>query len=498
MAAYDGRSEDQIMASNNQTASATRQPTPEEKLAAVKQGQLNGQKPIWNGSTFDYVPLTNEEMAQQQLVTSQQQTGVNVPPPVPTLQDMQFDLQRYQNPAPLAAPVSAQSNLAAAGARGIGGFAAPTALGSAPVAAVAPQAPNGLAGTFDQRGLVGAGGPTAVGGATSANPEAGGPAEVDRSKIDALLGNVSKANSGLMGIAQNDSQYSAAQAQLAIGTAQAQRNAISQARSGNRRDSAALGARALQTNADLGAEATRSAALLRANEEDANRKLKLDAYKAAGDLGLNASALEVNVADLNMKSATNYLNNLFETNRLNLQIDEQEAGRVTNFVRDMALISKDYYSLSLQEQASVRDDLTRRYGISENTKNELAKLDNEPGFWEKAALGIVSGAGQGATSALTTFALSDERMKTDIQDATESELDELLTNVGAQTYTYTGKRAEQGPQFGLMAQDLKRSKLGRGMVEETTDGTLIVDGAKAGLAALASVSAIWKHLESAL
>jgi hypothetical protein len=77
-------------------------------------------------------------------------------------------------------------------------------------------------------------------------------------------------------------------------------------------------------------------------------------------------------------------------------------------------------------------------------KELLAQLDAQPGMWENMAVGLVSGAAQGATAALGAVALSDERMKTDIQDATESQLDELLTSVGAQTYTYKGEPIDVG------------------------------------------------------
>ena len=338
-------------------------------------------------------------------------------------------------------------------------------------------------------------GPASVGGATSQNPEAGGPAEVDRANIDRLLGNVSKATSGLAGLAATNQQYSAAQAQLAQGTAQTQANTLALARSGNRRDAAALGAQALQRNVELGGEATRSSALLRAQEEDQNRKFKLDAYKAAGDLGLNTAALEVDVNSMNMQAATSYLNNLFETNRLGLQLNEAEAARATNFIRDMALVEKDYYAMSVAERQSFRDDLTRRYGIDKQTELALKQLDKSDDLnWGQLAAGFVSGGAQGATAGI--MALSDERMKTDIADTTDAEFGELLSKFPSKTYTYKGRRAEHGKQFGGMAQDLLSSELGRGMVDSTSDGTLVVDAGKAGMAALSGLSKVWQKLKA--
>lgn len=496
---YDPRSEEEIMAANNQWANTPVGPTPEQTRAAAEQGRLNFQKPKWNAATRSYVfiPMNEDEkrIAQETQLTTQ---PVAPPPTLPTVADLPTG--RQPAPPPALTPAQRLEQLAASGGlRGTnqGFIQAPLITNRFQLTPESQAALRARTAPFFAGMDVGQGpGGTLPGNPTSENPEAGGAPEVDRAKIDQLLGNVSKATSGVMGIAENANQYSQAQAQLAQGIAATQNQSLALARSGNRRDSAALGARALQTNAELGAEATRSAAGLRAQEEDANRRLRLDAYKAAGDLGLNAAALDLDVNRLNMTAATDYLNNLFETNRLNLQLDEAEAARVTNFMRDMALIAKDYYALGQAERQSIRDDLTRRYGISEQSKAAFAQLDAQPGFWEQAALGIIGGAGQGASAALTTFALSDARRKTDIEDSTDEELEELLTTVKSQTYTYKGARAADGKQFGLMAQDLQRSRLGRGMVESTTDGTLLVNGAKAGTAALSAVSKIYDRLKA--
>lgn len=218
------------------------------------------------------------------------------------------------------------------------------------------------------------------------------PAEVDRERIDQLLRSVNSATSGLLGIANTRDQFSQAQAQLAISTEDAQRAALGRARSGSRRDRSMLERQAIAEGATLASDQGRSAALLRGQEEEATQKLRLDAFKAAGDLGLNAAALEVDVNQLDMNAATNYLNQVFETNRLGLTIDQAEAQRITNFTRDMALIAKDYYALSLQERQSIRDDLTRRHGISEQSRIAIEQLDAQPGFFEQAALGLLAAA----------------------------------------------------------------------------------------------------------
>lgn len=255
---------------------------------------------------------------------------------------------------------------------------------------LAPRVAQATQPKFDSRFDMGG-----VGGNAPAAEQT--PAEVDRAKIDALLGNVSKANSGLMGLGERDLAFSQAQAQLRQGLDQGQRQALSLARSGSRRDRAGNEARAIQAGTELAAQTGQAAAGLRAQEEAAQQQIRLDAYKAAGDLGLNASALELDVSRINMDSATNFLNQLFNRENLQLQIDQQEAERVTNFVRDMALLSRDYYSLGQQERDAVRQDLTRRYGISEQTRVALEQLEQAGEVnWEQVGANMLSGAVIGA------------------------------------------------------------------------------------------------------
>ncbi len=482
------------------------QVSPQERANQAMLARLDPNSPNYLGPGWQRGPdvdgaVTLQRSTDPGKVQAQNQweIGATMPQPaIPTLADLNAAVAGGSTQP--AAPLTIQQQFDLAAAR----------TANSPTAPVIPVSTNRMQLSPSSRAAIDArsadffagapGAPAAngtlPGNPTSANPEAGGPAEVDRSRIDALLGNVSRATSGLAGLANLDQEFSMARAQLAQGLDQGLSQNLALARSGNRRDAAALGARAIQSNTEMAAQNTQAAAMLRAQEEEATRRLKLDAFKAAGDLGLNSAALEVDVNRLNMGAATDYLNQLFETNRLNLQLDEAEAARITNFVRDMALVAKDYYALGLAERASVRDDLTRRYGISEQAKVALEQLDAQPGFWEQAALGLIGGAGQGGTAALTTFALSDARTKEDVSDTTDDELEDLLSSVRSQSYVYKGARSSMGRQVGLMAQDLKRSKVGRSMVDETSDGTLVVDGARAGLTALSAVSKVYDKLRA--
>lgn len=355
-----------------------------EQAMAEANSRGPGYGVVADGAGGYTVAVTDQNAAREATLRQQNPT---VQPVIPTVAGVQGQINGLQ-PQP---PHTALQNLQNAAYQGVGQYQGQP-LGAPRVAVTGPTTASRLpAGFAPSAGMPGTpGGPT---------PEEIGPAEVDRSRIDALLGNVSKANSGLMGLADSQSQFSAAQAQLSQGLDTTQRQNLALARSGNRRDTASMQARAIQSNTELGAQTTQAAAGLRAQEEQADRQIRLQAYKAAGDLGLNAGALELDVNRMNMGAATNYLNQLFAKDNLKLQLDEAEAARVTNFVRDMALISKDYYALDAAERDAVRKDLTARYAISEQAQAALAQLDaqNDTNWTQIGASLGVAAIGAGAT-----------------------------------------------------------------------------------------------------
>jgi F0F1-type ATP synthase membrane subunit b/b' len=379
MVAYDSRTEEERMAAENAQLNVARKPSAPvmSPADAAAQARLNNQKAVQQpDGSFVFVPLTGAELDANRSSLAGLDQPATAPPPLPGL------------PTTPAAPLTPQQALARYGASvpAFEGAITGSMARGRPVAAVA-QNVDPRFGRIDMGGV-------APGVAPAAEQ---GPAEVDRARIDALLGNVSKVTSGIMGIGQRDLEFSAAQAQLRQGLDQGQRQALSLARSGNRRDRAGNEARAVQASTELAAQTGQAAAGLRANEEAAQQQIRLDAYKAAGELGLNAGALDLNAQSLDMNAATNFLNQLFGRENLQLQIDQQEAERVTNFVRDMALLSRDYYSLGMQERQAVRDDLTRRYGINEQTRLALEQIEAQGKVnWEQVGANMLAGAVVGA------------------------------------------------------------------------------------------------------
>lgn len=363
---------------------------------AARQAYLNGQKAVLNpDGTYTFVPLTGAELAENQRMRNEgyDATGQLAQPGAQGAQPAQPELPTDPMAGRPAAPLTPQQAVARYGAS-VPAFEGAVTSGMFGGTA---QAPLRVSQTPSDPRI----GRADMGGVAPGVPPAAeqGPAEADQARINALLGKVGKATSGLMALGQRDLAFSQAQAQLRQGLEQGQRQALSLARSGNRRDRAANESRAIQAGTELAAQTGQAAAGLRATEEAAQQQIRLDAYKAAGDLGLNAGALDLNVQQLDMNAATNFLNQLFQRENLQLQIDQQEAERVTNFIRDMALLERDYYTASQAERDAVREDLTRRYGISEQTRLALTQLDKSDDInWGQLAIsgigGLITGSAQ--------------------------------------------------------------------------------------------------------
>ncbi len=355
---------------------------------AAAQARANGQKAVPDGmGGWSFIPLSGPELAENQRLNNEAAGAAAPPAPSIPTDPMAGRPRAAPGPLTLQQTVSQYGASLPAFEGALAGGVRDTGLRAQ------GRAPSGANVSFAP-------------GTTAPVPAAEqGPAELDRARIDALLGNASKATSGLMGLGERDLQFSAAQAQLRQGLDQGQRSNLALARSGSRRDRAANEARAIQGNTELSAQTGQAAAGLRANEETAQQQIKLDAYKAAGDLGLNAGALDLNAQSIDMNAATNFLNQMFNRENIQLNIDQQEAERITNFTRDMALIARDYYSLSQQERDAVRQDLTRRYGISEQSRVAIEQLEAQGKVnWEQMGANMLAGAVIGGTQVAAAYA----------------------------------------------------------------------------------------------
>lgn len=143
-----------------------------------------------------------------------------------------------------------------------------------------------------------------------------------------------------------------------------------------------------------------------------------------------------------------------------------------------------------------------QYGTAPQTQNlaiaqfNAAQRQNADAANQAAQNQMTSGAiGAGATI-LGGFASSDEKLKTKKQDA-KKQAQELLDKLSAKKFQY--KKGVQGEEsgkdtFGIMAQDLEKSEIGKTLVVETPQGKA-VDTRKGFGAVLAAQAELNKRLK---
>lgn len=207
--------------------------------------------------------------------------------------------------------------------------------------------------------------------------------QYNRSKLDELQTGLSKIKGYMQAIASSKRQFSQAEAAGNQAMNEAASSALGAARGGVRDSSGrrapgtgdAAFSKAIGGGAAAEMAAASSASSARATEEANDTKFRLDALKAAGELGLNQAALEVKVENLNMAAATDYLNNLFADNRQQAQISEQQAGRIMGAMKDLALLEQDYYAMDLQDQNALQDRILNRWGIDEGLRNGIKAIE---------------------------------------------------------------------------------------------------------------------------
>ncbi len=145
----------------------------------------------------------------------------------------------------------------------------------------------------------------------------------------------------------------------------------------------------------------------------------------------------------------------------------------------------------LQQQYGMNDQARLGYlnNLSQMGTGELNAGASNFGSAQqtKGIAGSVLEAGGGLMAMM-----SDERVKTDVRDAS-NEIDNMLDRLVAKSYRYKDPKHGEGRRPGIMAQDLERSTAGSRLVREVPDGKAI-DVNRALSAALASAARLNERL----
>jgi len=138
----------------------------------------------------------------------------------------------------------------------------------------------------------------------------------------------------------------------------------------------------------------------------------------------------------------------------------------------------------LQRALESRQNAIQGYGAVEAQRGgRFGAIAGQPSTFDKI-LGAGSGIAQGWL--IGRNPRSDRRAKTKIKREVEPE--ELLKSLKAYRFEYRNPEDGKGQQFGIMAQDLEKSRLGKGTVINTPQGKVIDAGKLTTALAAASAS----------
>jgi hypothetical protein len=231
------------------------------------------------------------------------------------------------------------------------------------------------------------------------------------------------------------------------------------------------------------------------------------AQQRALDALMNQGALagQMNQQDFSQKQAK--ANSMDEIAKFNAQNKQQvnlantgakNAAQATNLGVKQDVADKNVGLANQQE-------LLNKSLVQQQYDNELKKKQGQTGIaqYNSGAMGDTSKQQAQASNestkmfmqAAAMMAASDERCKEDVEEFNPSDFLDSLTGY---KYNYKDKKDGEGPQVGVMAQDLEKSDLGAKLVVSDEDGKKYVDYAKAGptmMASLASLNKRMKELE---
>jgi hypothetical protein len=222
--------------------------------------------------------------------------------------------------------------------------------------------------------------------------------------------------------------------------------------------------------------------------QDANASSGLRLQAANGIAGISGKLADnevqfanqaISQAEINLKGALG-----------GRELDQRERESLRNVATEVAKIDMQRYQTDVQYRENVNDNLAKKYASDSALQGMKYQTDAgenlSPDEWLMGLMGMGAGLAQGAIA-------SDRRAKFNIHDPDLRDLQDYLGNSRGKLYNYRdpgkpGRRA--GLNFGPMAQDLQKSKIGRTLVINDGSGTLKVDTQRLALADHAALAAL--------
>ena len=236
-------------------------------------------------------------------------------------------------------------------------------------------------------------------------------------------------------------------------------------------------------------------------------QLRTQIVGGIGDVSNQLAANEVQFADQALKAA-----------QVNLQaylggreLDQAEANSLRQLAIEVAQIDMERYKTDMNYRAQVDQNLTARYQSDQALRGVMAQVEASEnlsgGELVMGVLGMGAGLGSAAIETLgsapaapaaAAVATSDRRAKFNVHDPDARDLADFLGNTKGKLYHYKEPNKpgrKPGLNFGPMAQDLAKSRIGATVVVKQKDGTLGVDAARLALADHAALAELAREVE---
>jgi hypothetical protein len=134
-------------------------------------------------------------------------------------------------------------------------------------------------------------------------------------------------------------------------------------------------------------------------------------------------------------------------------------------------------------------DLQAALGARGTAVQAFGSGPEQKSWWDRYGPAMM----QGASGAASMAAMSDRRLKEDIEDG-DKDANKAISGLKAFSFRYSDDRYGKGKQVGIMAQDLEKVGLKHAIVE--TPAGKAVDGAKAATTGLAMIAALGRRVAS--
>lgn len=262
----------------------------------------------------------------------------------------------------------------------------------------------------------------------------------------------------------------------------------------------ARGGAQAQAGALRGQQGVQSQLAARGIQEMEQQKAQ-DANASAG-LRLTAAQGMANVANASAANEVSLINSQLSAAETNLkgylggqELGQKERDSLRGLATEMAKVDMARYQTDMAYRQNVDDNIIAKYTSDNALKGVMAQVNAGENISKGEFIMGLLGAGAGVAQGIAMK--SDRRSKYALRAPKLAELKEYLGGTKGSHYRYRQPDApgqRHGDNFGPMAQDLAKTKIGRTVVVQKADG-LYVDTGRLALADHGALSALAARVE---